>query len=63
MTSQVLAEKYLNVLEAPRKEFFLFENSAHSPNMEEPEKFIEVFRKIALENPLNELKKICKPID
>jgi pimeloyl-ACP methyl ester carboxylesterase len=61
--SQVLAEKYLDVLEAPRKEFFLFDNSAHSPNMEEPEKFIEVFRKIALENPLNELKKICKPID
>jgi len=45
--SQVLAEKYLDVLEAPKKEFFTFVNSAHSPNMEEPEEFIEVFRKIA----------------
>ena len=52
--SQVLAEKYLDVLEAPKKEFFIFSNSAHSPNMEEPEKFIEVFRKIALENPAQE---------
>lgn len=49
--SQVLAEKYLDALEAPKKEFFIFSDSAHSPNMEEPEKFIEVFRKIALENP------------
>jgi len=52
--SQVLAEKYLDVLQAPKKEFFAFANSAHSPNMEEPEKFIEVFRKIASENPLEE---------
>jgi len=50
--SQVLAEKYLDVLEAPKKEFFAFANSAHSPNLEEPEKFIEVLRKIASENPL-----------
>lgn len=54
MVSQVLAEKYLDVIEAPKKEFFSFANSAHSPNMEEPEKFIEIFRKIALENPLKE---------
>lgn len=51
MTSQVLAEQYLDILEAPKKEYFLFDNSAHSPNMEEPEKFIEVFRQIAAENP------------
>ena len=50
MTSQVIAEKYLNFVEAPKKEFFLFANSAHCPNMEEPEKFIEIFRKIAFEN-------------
>ena len=49
--SQVLAEKYLETLEAPTKEFFIFLNSAHSPNIEEPERFIEVFRKIASENP------------
>jgi pimeloyl-ACP methyl ester carboxylesterase len=50
MTSTVLAKKYFDVLEVPKKEFFLFDNSAHSPNMEEPEKFVEIFRKIALEN-------------
>jgi pimeloyl-ACP methyl ester carboxylesterase len=54
VTSLVLAEKYLDVLEAPKKEIFLFDNSAHSPNMEESEKFVEVFRKIAAENPLEE---------
>ena len=48
--SQVLAQKYLDALEAPKKEYFQFENSAHSPNLEEPERFIEVFRKIASEN-------------
>lgn len=51
MVSQVLAEKYLDVIEAPKKEFYAFSNSAHSPNMEEPKEFIEVFRKIASENP------------
>ncbi|MCR1838918.1 alpha/beta fold hydrolase [Murimonas intestini] len=50
MVSQVLAEKYLEVIEAPKKEFFSFANSAHSPNMEEPEKFIDILRDIALEN-------------
>jgi len=48
--SQVLSERYLDVIEAPKKEYFLFDNSAHSPNLEEPERFIEVFLKIASEN-------------
>ena len=50
--STVLAEKYLEVLEAPKKEFFLFDNSAHTPNLEEMEEFVDLFRKIASENPL-----------
>lgn len=54
MVSQVLAEKYVDALEAPKKEFFTFENSAHAPNMEEPKKFIEILDKIVLENPLKE---------
>lgn len=54
MVSQVLAEKYLDVIDAPKKEFFSFANSAHSPNMEEPERFIEIFHKIVLENPPEE---------
>jgi pimeloyl-ACP methyl ester carboxylesterase len=52
MCSKVLAEKYLDVLEAPKKEFFTFANSAHSPNMEEPELFIQILRKIGLEKSL-----------
>jgi pimeloyl-ACP methyl ester carboxylesterase len=43
--------RYLDTIEAPKKEFYAFANSAHSPNMEEPKEFIEVFRKIASENP------------
>jgi pimeloyl-ACP methyl ester carboxylesterase len=44
--SYVLAEKYLNIIDAPKKAFFSLDNSAHSPNMEEPEKFIQIFLKI-----------------
>lgn len=51
--STALAKEYLDTISAPKKDFFIFENSAHSPNMEEPEKFVEVIRKIAKENPMN----------
>ena len=51
MTSQVLAQEYFSVLKAPKKEYFAFHQSAHSANMEEPELFIEVMRKVAAENP------------
>ena len=51
ITSRVLAEKYINAIEAPKKEFFVFNNSAHSPNLEEPERFVEVLLQIASENP------------
>jgi pimeloyl-ACP methyl ester carboxylesterase len=51
MTSQVLAKKYVEVIEAPKKGFFEFTNSAHSPNMEESEKFIEIMRGIAAGSP------------
>lgn len=47
--STVLARNYLDTVIAPKKDFFIFENSAHSPNMEEPEKFVQVIRKIAKE--------------
>lgn len=49
--SQALAKKHLDMIEAPEKKFYLFDNSAHSPNMEEPEKFIDIIRELALENP------------
>lgn len=48
--SQVLAEKYLNTITAPKKEYFSFSDSAHSPNMEEMGKFVEIFQELKMEN-------------
>ena len=46
--SHVLAREWFDKIETPEKMFFTFENSAHSPNMEEPEKFVEIVREITL---------------
>jgi len=46
VTSYVLAREYSDLIEAPSKAFFTFENSAHSPNLEEPEKFVLTVREI-----------------
>jgi len=40
--SAELAKKYFDVLKAPKKDFIWFENSAHAPNGEEPEKFNKI---------------------
>ena len=48
-TSYKLAREYYAVITAPKKDFFTFEHSAHSPNMEEPEKFIQIIRSISSE--------------
>ena len=48
-TSYTLARKYYEIIEAPKKAFFSFENSAHSPNTEEMGKFVQIVRNIALE--------------
>ncbi len=45
--SYKLAKEYLDSINAPEKAFYTFEQSAHSPNMEEPERFVEVVREIA----------------
>ncbi len=37
-----LVESYYEILDAPHKEIIWFEHSAHSPNLEEPERFQEV---------------------
>ena len=37
-----LAKQWFDQLQAPKKEFIWFEESAHSPNLEEPEKFDSV---------------------
>ncbi|MBN2079320.1 MAG: alpha/beta hydrolase [Spirochaetes bacterium] len=47
-TPAVLVKDYFGMLDAPRKELFLFENSAHSPIFEEPERFIELVRDTVL---------------
>lgn len=41
-TPSVLAEAYFNRLTAPGKELFYFENSAHAPPWEEPDRFFDV---------------------
>ena len=40
----VLAEEYFNLLQAPVKEFYWFENSGHMPTFEEPERFINIVK-------------------
>jgi pimeloyl-ACP methyl ester carboxylesterase len=40
-----LAKSYLAGLKAPVKGFYTFENSAHSPNFEEPEKMLLIIQK------------------
>lgn len=40
--SHQLAKEYLDSIVAPKKEFFTFEESAHSPNVEEPKRFVEI---------------------
>jgi pimeloyl-ACP methyl ester carboxylesterase len=37
-----LSEEYFNKLACPLKRFYTFENSAHSPMFEEPERFLEI---------------------
>lgn len=46
--SYQLAESYYKKLQAPVKGFYLFQNSAHSPMFEEPDKFINIMRKDVL---------------
>jgi len=53
-TSYVVAHDYFVSLKAPVKKFFTFENSAHSPIFEEPEKFERILREILLEQQKDE---------
>jgi len=48
-TPSALAEAYLRSLTAPHKAFVWFEASAHFPFLEEPERFLEVMRRVAAE--------------
>ena len=51
--SYELAKAYLDSIDAPRKEFFTFEESAHSPNLEEPKRFVEVVKSILMDGHRN----------
>ena len=46
VTSYELVHEYSDAIEAPAKAFFTFKNSAHSPNLEEPEKFVQIVHEI-----------------
>jgi pimeloyl-ACP methyl ester carboxylesterase len=46
--SYALAQSYLSQLDAPLKGFYTFENSAHSPMFEEPEKMMKILRQDVL---------------
>ncbi|UCD37188.1 MAG: alpha/beta hydrolase [Fidelibacterota bacterium] len=41
-TPFALAEQYVDLLEAPRKELIWFDHSAHMPHLEEPDKFSDL---------------------
>jgi pimeloyl-ACP methyl ester carboxylesterase len=40
------AERYATSLQAPSKHFVWFENSAHTPHLEEPDRFREVLLQV-----------------
>ncbi len=44
--SYELAKEYFSMISAPNKNFYTFENSAHSPIFEEPEKMHDVLKEI-----------------
>lgn len=45
-----LVKDYYQSIKAPVKGFYLFDNSAHSPMFEEPDKFIDIMRNYVLNN-------------
>lgn len=47
--SYLLAKEYFQTVEAPIKGFYTFEESAHSPCFEEPEKMCRIFRQDVLQ--------------
>lgn len=48
--SSSLAKEYFDMIVAPEKKFILFENSAHSPMFEEPEKMIDFLKSVIKED-------------
>ena len=48
-----LARNYFNNLDAPLKGFYTFENSAHSPLFEEPDRFRKILEKNILKSDIS----------
>ena len=48
-TSYIVAKEFYDQLKAPDKKFFTFENSAHCPIFDEPDRFNKILRKILTE--------------
>lgn len=42
ITPYELTEQFFNIIEAPEKQLIMFENSAHTPFLEEQEKFMAI---------------------
>jgi len=49
-TPSLLAKSFFDRLKAPKKEYFVFEHSAHSPLMEEPARFDSIVREKTRQN-------------
>jgi len=45
-TTHQIARQYFDAINAPKKRFFSFEESAHTPFYDEPERFMQVVREI-----------------
>ena len=45
-TTHLVAKEFYDQLKAPKKRFYTFENSAHSPIFDEPERFNDILREI-----------------
>jgi len=52
--SNALAEDYFTLLDAPHKEWFWFEDSAHTPSWDEPSRFTDVMVNTVLAQTQNE---------
>lgn len=53
-TPGVLVKSFFDRLKAPKKEFYIFEHSAHSPMLEEPERFNSIVRGIIQRQEIGE---------
>lgn len=49
VTVYEIVEEYYEMLEAPHKELIWFSRSAHSPNFEQPDRFVAVLARIKAE--------------